>query len=223
MKAYDKGTDFPIPAAGPCPARCVQIIDLGTAINRISGKDKHEVFFGFETPTRTFEREEKGNPGVKITVPHIVGVFFGLSMSPKANLRKFVENWLGRGMSPETAKKGFDIKALSDHCGYIAIAHELKDDGSTKVKISTIMPLPKEIQMPARVSSLVYFSLDPDEFDMKVFNSLGKYFQERIQLSNEWGDLHGQPRHSAPGEAPASYTASVSAGDAGFKDDDIPF
>lgn len=216
MKAYDKGTDFPIPAAGPCPARCTQIIDLGTHVNPINGKDRRQIFMGYELPTRTFEYEDKSNPGTKIIKPHILGQFFTLSLSPKAHLRKHIEDWLGRKMAPETAKTGFDMKLLLDKVAYLSVFHDLKDDGSTKAGISTIMPLPTEIVCPARATSLIYFSLDPSEFNADSVNSLGKYFKEKILASQEWAGLTGQPVHAAAGMAPAA------AGNEGF-DDDIPF
>lgn len=216
MKAYDKGTDFPIPAAGPCPARCVQIIDLGTHLNPINGKDRRQVFLGYECPTRTFEYEDKNNPGTKIIKPHVLGQFFTLSLSPKAHLRKHLEDWLGRKMSPETAKTGFDMRPLMDRTAFISIFHELKDDGSTRAGISTIMPLPSDMTCPPRATSLVYFSLDPSEFNADAINGLSKYFQEKIRSSQEWAGLTGQPVHAAAGIAPAG------AGQDAF-DDDIPF
>lgn len=216
MKAFDRGTDFPIPDAGPCAMRLTQIIDMGTSLNPINGKDRHQIFMGFECPSRTYQREEPGNPGVKITVPHVVGVFFTLSLSPKANLRKFLESWLGRPMSAETAKNGFDMKLLLDKTAFGSIMHTPKDDGSVRVGISTIMPLPREMTCPERSTSLIYFSLDPSEFSASAIDSLPKFFQEKIRASNEWAGLTGQPVHAAAGMAPAS------AGNDGF-DDDIPF
>jgi hypothetical protein len=218
MKAYDKGTDFPIPAAGPCPARCVQIIDLGTHVNPINGKDRRQIFMGYELPTRTFKYEDKNSPGTEIIKPHVLGQFFTLSLSPKASLRKHLEAWLGRPMSAETAKNGFDMELLLDKTAYLSVMHELKDDGSTKAGISTIMPLPPEITCPPRATSLAYFSLDPTEFDAKAVNGLGKFFKEKIMASQEWAGLTGQPGHVGAGMAPAS----AAAGNEGF-DDDIPF
>jgi hypothetical protein len=219
MKAKDVSKPFPLPAAGPCPARLTQIIDMGTSTNPINGKDRHQIFMGFECPTRTYEKEEKDNPGVKITVPHIVGTFFTLSLSPKANLRQFLESWLGRTMSPETAKNGFDMKLLHDKVAYISIMHDQKDNGDVKPKISTIMPCPPEIICPPRVTSLVYFSLDPEEFSAGALSSLTNFFQEKIRASHEWAELTGQPTHATAGMAPAG---AATGGNDGF-DDDIPF
>lgn len=216
MKAKDVSKPFPLPAAGPCVARLTQIIDMGTSTNPINGKDRHQIFLGFECPTRTYEREEKDNPGVKITVPHVLGAFFTLSLSPKANLRKFLESWLGRTMSPETAKNGFDMKLLLDKVAYISVMHEQRDNGDVKAAISTIMPCPPEIVCPARATALVYFSLDPEEFDAKAISSLNNYFQEKIRASQEWAGLTGQPVHAAAGMAPAGGSNE------GF-DSDIPF
>jgi hypothetical protein len=215
MKAKDVSKPFPLPPAGPCPARLTQIIDLGTSTNPMNGKDRHQIFLGFECPTRTFQREEKDNPGVKITVPHIVGAFFTLSLSPKANLRKFLESWLGRTMSPETAKNGFDMKLLHDKVAYISIMHDQKDNGDVKAAISTIMPMPPEIVCPERLTALTYFSMDPSEFNADAINGLGKYFQEKIRASQEWAELTGQPSFAAAGMAPAGASQDF--------DDEIPF
>jgi hypothetical protein len=214
MKAYDKGTDFPIPAAGAGPMRCVQIIDLGTTLNRY-GKDSRQLYMGFELPGRNYSMPDKENPGQNITRVHVIGSFFTLALSPKANLRKFLEAWLGRPMSADTAKKGFDMKLLMDKVAYGHIMHETKDDGSVKAQISTVMPMPSEIICPARSTSLIYFSLDPDDFNADSFNGLSKYFQERVRQSHEYAELTGQPTHAAAGMAPA--------GAGGFVDDDIPF
>jgi hypothetical protein len=214
MKAYDKGTDFPIPAPGAVPMRCVQIIDLGTTQNRY-GKDSRQIYMGFELPTRPYSYADKENPGMQITKPHVIGSFFTLALSPKANLRKFLEAWLGRPMSADTAKKGFDMRLLMDKVAYGHIMHEQKDDGSVKAQISTIMPMPAEIICPERATPLIYFSLDHEEFSADALNGLSKYFQERVRQSKEWPELTGQPTHAAAGMAPAGASQDF--------DDEIPF
>lgn len=220
MKAKDNSPAFPLPAAGSAPMRCVQIIDMGTTMTTYKGVDKerHQICMGFELPTRTYSFPDKAT-GEQITKPHVIKSFFTLALSPKANLRKFLEAWLGRAMSPETAKNGFDMKLLLDKVAYGHIMHEDKTDGSTKAAISTIMPMPAEIVCPARATSLVYFSLDPDEFSASAIDGLSDWFKEKIRESYEWAQLTGQPVGATAGMAPAGAS---SGGNNGF-DDDIPF
>lgn len=217
MKAKDNSTSFPLPAPGAVPMRCVQIIDMGTTMTTYKGVDKerHQICMGFELPTRTYTYQDK-NTGEQITRPHIIKSFFTLALSPKANLRKFLEAWLGRQMLPETAKNGFDMKLLLDKVAYGHIMHDEKSDGSVRAAISTIMPMPAEIVCPARATSLVYFSLDPDEFDAKAIGGLSDWFQEKIRQSYEWAQLTGAPVEATAGMAPAGAASD------GF-DDDIPF
>jgi hypothetical protein len=219
MKARDNSTSFPLPAAGSAPMRCVQIIDMGTTMTTYKGVDKerHQICMGFELPTRTYAFQDKAT-GEQITKPHVIKSFFTLALSPKANLRKFLEAWLGRPMSPETAKNGFDMRLLLDKVAYGHIMHEQKDSGDVKAGISTIMPMPAEIVCPPRATSLVYFSLDPDEFNASEIDGLSDWFKERIRQSYEWAQLTGAPVAATAGMAPAG----AASGNDGF-DDDIPF
>lgn len=223
MKAYENSKDFPQIPAGVYLARLVRLIDMGTQPDTMYGGTKRQVFLGFETPSCMREWEDK-TQGMMMREPFIVGAFFSLSMGTKANLRKFIENWFGKEIPQETIDKGFDMKVLMDQVAQISVIHKAKSRGTgTRADISTIMPVPKEIKdkFPPRVTSLIYFSLDNDEFSMGVYNGLPKYFQEEVKKSEEWAVLTGArpPETQLAGGVQGTTLADVGKG----FDDDIPF
>jgi hypothetical protein len=221
MKAFENSKDFPQIPAGVYLARLVRLIDMGTQPDTMYGGTKRQVFLGFETPSCHREWEDK-TQGQIMREPFIVGAFFTLSMGTKSNLRKFIENWFGKEIPQEAIDKGFDMKVLMDQVAQISVIHKAKARGTgTRADISTIMPVPKEIKenFHSRVTSLIYFSLDNDEFSMGVYNGLPKYFQEEVKKSEEWAVLNG----SRPsGDTQLAGGVSPSDVGKGF-DDDIPF
>ena len=230
MRFKETGTsiDFePAPAAMHI-ARCIRIIDLGTAMDQMYQKEKHDVFFMWEIPgeMKTYEKD-----GQNFTEPFTIGKYYTMSLSEGSHLRTDLESWRSRGFTPEELE-GFDPQKVCGAPCMINVIHKphKKKPGKVNAAITAVTPLPKGIQCPPAVHALVYFSLD--EFDQKVFDDMSSGLKSRIIQSNEYKALPmGQPiqqhpdyvepqqNYQQPQQAPQQQQPPPM--DDGF--DDIPF
>lgn len=224
MKARDTGSDIsyePAPV-GMHIARCVRVIDLGTAMDDYWQKEKHEIFVMWEIPGELKNytvKGEDGQPDREVTEPFSVSKFYTLSLSDKAHLRNDLESWRSRPFT-ETELEGFDMKGILGVPAMVNVIHAPKKKGNgVNAIVKSVTGLPKGLECPPAVHDLVYFSLDKDEYDAKVFESLSKGIKQRVMRSNEYLTMNGQPDYSAPAENLGAEPPA--AGDDQF--DDIPF
>ena len=108
ITAKNTGGDFELIPAGTHIARCVQMVHVGTVLETIKGQDKelNKVRISWELPNET--KEFKEGEGEK---PYLMAKDYTLSMDERANLRKMLESWRGKGFTPEEAE-AFDITKL---------------------------------------------------------------------------------------------------------------
>ena len=159
--------------------RCYQIIDLGTTEDKKFGGRKRKVQFLFELPNElaVFD-ESKGEQ------PFYVRTSMTLSMSEKANLRKFIESWIGKSMTDKEASN-FEIMDLLGIPAMLNVAHRTTDAG-TFANIMSISPLPKGIVCPPQINpSLAY---DTTAHNQDVFSILPEFVREQIMQSDEYRD-----------------------------------
>lgn len=182
------GKDFEQASAGNHVARCVGMIDLGTQQSDYQGKTTHarKIVLRFELPNELIADGEYAGR------PFIVGKFYTASLSEKANLRKDLESWRGRPFTPEELA-GFDSKNILDKPCMVNVVHTEKG----KAKIASIAPIPKGMQTPPRINDILYFSLERDEFDGKIYEGLSDFYKGEILKSPEWAELQGKPTKSA--------------------------
>jgi hypothetical protein len=69
------------------------------------------------------------------------------------------------------------------------ILHSEPKDGKVYANVQTVARLPKGMKAPATSEAHIYFSLEPDEFDPLVFESLPNKWKEEIRKSPEFKDL----------------------------------
>jgi hypothetical protein len=189
MKLTDNGgKEFEQPPIGNHVARCIGMIDLGTQQGDYQGKTTHarKIVLRWELPNELISEGEWAGK------PFVVSQFYTASLSEKANLRKVLESWRGKPFTPEELM-GFDSKNLLDKPCMLNVTHT--DKG--KAKVASVAQVPKGMTVPGRVNDLLYFSLEPADFKRGTFDGLPKFFQEMIQKSPEWADLHGAPRKTA--------------------------
>lgn len=206
MKLTDTGgKEFEQAPIGNHLGRCVGMIDTGTQQGEYLGKTTHarKIVLRFELPN---ELISEGDWAGK---PFVVSKFYTASLSEKANLRKDLVSWRGREFTPEELR-GFESRNILDKPCMVNVTHT--DKG--KAKISGITPVPKGMTAPARVSDILYFSLEADEFKPAVFDALSDYYKDMIRLSPEWADLHGGSEVPVPQQGAKHFDD--------FKDD-IPF
>jgi hypothetical protein len=195
-------TSRQIAPEGAYPARCYQIIDLGTTMQtgQFPGK-KRKVQFIFELPTETYEFE-KGE-GLK---PFYARSIYNLSINEKAVLRRDIEAWAGKKMSNEIAGE-FDIFTLLGRPCIVNITHIEKGDAKY-ANIIGMSPLPKGMDCPPAFNTPLCYNTE--EHDEAVFSQLPEFIQDKIKMSDEWIARISKP------SAPASVEAEV-------EDDGFPF
>ena len=101
----DSGNDNPPMPSGIKFAVCVGVYDLGTHFDRMYDKERHSGVFIFEVPS---ERITITKDGEDKDLPRQISNRYTLSLGEKANLRRDLESWRGRGFSEEELD-GFNI------------------------------------------------------------------------------------------------------------------
>ena len=175
---------------GAFPARCYQIVDLGTTMQQgqFPGK-KRKVQFIFELPTEL--TEFAAGEGEK---PFYARAIYNLSMNSKSVLRRDIESWVGKKMSDDFAAT-FDIFTLLGKACMLNITHVTKGD-STYANIIGISPLPKGLACPPQINeSLTYNTEDHDEV---AFLKLPDFVQDKIKISDEYIARISKPHKATP-------------------------
>ncbi|MEI7803216.1 MAG: hypothetical protein WCI97_11250 [Bacteroidota bacterium] len=195
------GTDFQPIAAGSYPARCYSMIHIGTVEEEILGTkkilNKVRIFWELPTELKVFKVENGEQPSA-------ISKEFNLSMNEKANLRKMLEGWRGKGFT-ESEAENFDITKLLGKACLINVIHKTAKTGSkVYAEISSISALPKGFECPPQVNKT--FEFNYDNFDQKVFDSLPDYLKDKMKQSEEYAaiqfnqhqafDLKDQPQQS---------------------------
>lgn len=172
--------NFNIVPAGTYVARCYSMVQIGTIEEEYLGqkKEMNKVRITWELPTEL--KEFKQGDGEK---PYSVSKDFTLSMYEKANLRKFLEGWRGKGFSEEEAKS-FDITALLGKPCMISIIHKVSKQNKPYAEISSVTSLPKGIVCPDQVNKNFEFSFHP--FEKDKFDKLPEWLQNKIKTSKEY-------------------------------------
>jgi hypothetical protein len=234
------GIDFDPAPNGMRIARCIKIIDLGTAHDAMYHKEKHNVYFQWELPTDMHSYQNK--EGDTITEPFTIGKFYNMTLTEGSHLRNDLESWRGRGFTAEELV-GFDPRPILGVPCMLNIVHKQRKAPKTGISavVASVTPLVKGMDIPPAHNPLVFFSLEPGEFDPNVFDNLSQGLKAQVMQSNEYRALTmGQPAHQQEQQAamqpqggpPAGHPAHVPQGQttappqqqpAGDEFDDIPF
>jgi hypothetical protein len=203
MKLTDSGGgNYEQAPVGSHIARCIRMIDIGTQRNEFQGQAnfKRQIILFWELPTELMTTPEHEGK------PFMVSKFYTASLNEKATLRKDLANWRGRDFT-EQELLGFDSKNLLDKGCMLSVIHNDKN----KARVSGVMALPKNMQLPARINDLLYFSLERSDFNQAVFDSLSDGIKKMIEISPEYISIKN-------GSQPDDSRASMAD-----MDDDIPF
>src|SRR5574340_1136136 len=180
ITATSNGTNFtPVPA-GTYAARCYSMIHIGTVVDDYMGESKelNKVRITWELPTeKKVFKEENGEQ------PYSVSKEFTLSMHEKANLRKFLESWRGKGFTEEEAKS-FDVTKLLGKSCLISIIHKTSKQGSQYAVISSCSTLPKGMTCPDQINPSFEFSWE--NFDQEKFDNLHDWLKDKMKNSNQY-------------------------------------
>ena len=123
------GPTFVPAPEGQFPAVCADVVDLGMVTTEWNGSKRtaHKIRIVFLISEQTDDGR-----------PFTVSQLFTLSLSEKANLRKFLESWRGRAFTAAELTDGFDIEKLLGADALVQIVHAQKGD-KVYANIATIM------------------------------------------------------------------------------------
>ena len=175
LNAKNEGAERIIIAAGTHVARCYGVIDLGTQYSERFGNSSRKVQVQWELPN---ELMDDGRPLA-------ISKRYTLSVNEKANLRKDLESWLGRGITAEEEKDGFALGGMLGAPCLLSIIHA-ESNGKTYANIAAVMSVPKGTKVPEQSNPTV--SYDVENGKDAVFEKLPEWIRTMIQQSKEFKD-----------------------------------
>ena len=140
VTAKDSSARYEAHPEGQTAALCVDCIDLGACVKSYKGQPPylaHAVALVFQTG--------KKNSTGKL---HEIMAEFTVSMGPKANLRKFLEDWRGKSYTEDQARAGVPLHKLVGQPALLSVEHRTSQQGRTYANIKGIAPLPQEMVAP---------------------------------------------------------------------------
>lgn len=154
------------------------IVDVGTQVSIYAARRtvSPKVQLTFELPNLRHSRTGK---------PLKVTQLSTLSMHPKANLRKNIEGWMGKGMTDEEAN-AFEFSWMLGRYCQLDVSHSVKDN-NVYASVARILPVSEGTVLPEAANDPVFFSLGAP--DLRVFASFSTGMQALIQASPEWRKL----------------------------------
>lgn len=181
-KLSDAGKPGELPAKGSYKARVVGFIDLGTQDVEFEGKKSQQRKCTLEWALDMIKGKTIRSDGK----PFIIGQRLTYSPSERGTFRKILKRAWGIATSDfeisDLIGKDALVTVVYDEDGKFANIAKYDDDGV--MKLSSGKPnLPK--QLVTRI-----LSLDIDEFDENVFNSLSDKTKATIMLSPEYDKIH---------------------------------
>jgi hypothetical protein len=163
---------------GSYSAICIKVIDLGTQIQEWEGTKKH-----MRKVMIVWEIDETMKDGK----PFGAARFYTASLGDKAKLRADLEGWRGRSFTQEELDGFLLQNLLGKPCMLTLVKNE-----KGKVVVKGVSPLPKGMLPKPQVNPSVHFSMDADEFDKAIFDSLSDNLKEIIKKSPEYQALTGE-------------------------------
>ena len=179
MATLPKESNFTPAPAGPHPAICYGVIDLGTQESNWQGKvsRKHKVRIVWELFCD--ERMDDGRP-------FSVSKSYTWSTGKKATLRKDLESWRGLAFKDgDFGPGGFDIKNLLGAACLLSVVHK-DTNGDVYANVDSVMKLPKTMTVGRLTNEKVYLWLSHDEFDKDAFMKLSERMREKIITAPEY-------------------------------------
>lgn len=181
MKISAKNKDRVLAPEGVHAARCVRIIDLGTQENKKYGNKARKVQLSFELVDEThIWDEDRGEE------PFVLHRKYTASLGKKASLARDIQAWLGTKLEKNAE---FDIADLLDKPCQVQVLHNESEEGEKYANIQSIMAPPKNVKVKKAATELQLLSLEADEFDQDIFDSLPEFLQEQIEESPEYEAL----------------------------------
>jgi len=168
-------------ASGSYPARCYQMIHIGTIPSTYEGltRMRNVIRITFELPTETKVFNEKVGEQ-----PLVISAEYTLSLGDKSKLKPVLEGWRGKKFT-DSEIEDFDITKLVGVPAMISIIHNEKG----YAEISSISKLPKGMECPKQVNENQV--LEYDNWNEELFSKLPIFLRDKIVQSEEYKKLKG--------------------------------
>lgn len=191
----ESNSDFVLVPAGTYAARCYSMVHIGTNEEEYMGqkKDLNKVRITWELPTelKVFKPENGEQP-------YSISKEFTLSMYEKANLRKFLESWRGRGFTDDEVKN-FDISVLIGVPCMLSVIHKTSKQGRVYADVSAVSTVPKGMTVPPQINDSFEFSFE--NFDEGKLQKLPEFLRNKIISSKEYKQMKDPAHTEAVAEA----------------------
>jgi len=188
------------------------LYDLGTHYSEKFGKSTHKLLIGWEVPSERIEVERDGE---KVDLPKMISARFTASLHEKAQLRKTLESWRGRGFTKEELA-GFNMQSILKANCMVNVIHNPKD-GKTYANVANVVPLLKGMKKLEPENPIRYFSFE-EHLD-SIPEGTPDWIKDIIKASEEWQSMNDggidEQRHSTGSQ--------YDAGEPGPQEDQIPF
>lgn len=173
------GAKFDPVEAGTYPARCCGVIDLGIQHVEWQGqsKDQEKVMLMFELPTERIEIDGEDKP-------RWLSIRYTVSLHEKAGLRKTLDAWRGKPMSPEELR-GFNIGCLLNAPCMLTVVHKEGSNGGTFANIGGISKPMKGMAVPELENEPILFDMDAEDAE-DTFKKLPEWIQNIVEESVTW-------------------------------------
>jgi len=179
MATLPKESSFTPAPAGPHPAVCYRVVDLGTQETAYQGQvsRKHQLLVTWELFC-----DERMADGRRFSI----GKKYTWSTHKKATLRKDLEAWRGKPFAEtDFGPGGFDIKNILGAACLVNVKHFDKA-GDIGASVEGVMKLPKGMSVGTPENDKLYLWLSYDEFDKDAFMKLSEKMREIIIKAPEY-------------------------------------
>ena len=200
--AEKNSTPRTLAPAGNHIARCYSMIHIGTVDTDYMGelKQLNKVQITWELPNELHVfKEENGEQ------PFVISKEYTLSMHEKANLRKDLESWRGKGFT-EMEAESFDITNLLSIPCMLNVIHKTSQKGNDYATVSGITPVPKGLDCPEQINPSFEFNFFEEFGNLE---KLPEWLRDKIKKTPEY-----------------AFTMKQQGGESDLtekEDDDLPF
>ena len=139
VTAKNSDAKFQSHPEGQFLGQCVDVIDLGEAVQDFADKPKY-LAQKCALVFRTGEMNAGAAEAIDLTAE------FTVSMGEKANLRKFLEQWRGKPYLPDEVEDGVPLDKLEGNWALLTVAHKLSKKGRTYAVIVSAVGVPKQMR-----------------------------------------------------------------------------
>lgn len=156
-------------------ARCVAVVDLGTAPDTYDEKTtvKRKLSLTWEFPKQLIEKDGE-------TFPMQLSRTFTASLFKESAFRGIIDPWL----APTADEiKNFNPSILAGKECLVSVIHETKQSGDTVDKVSSVSSLPDGTNVPE--TGTEPWEYDPEKPTVN-FDRLREWQQKRVRTSEEY-------------------------------------